>query len=184
MAPKDDLELKAMLFASADYREGPTAIRYPRGNAFLADPNEARKPIEIGKAEVLKEATGDRKVALIGYGTMTKVLETISKDLAEQGIQCTLINARFCKPLDEELFEKVLRTHSICLTAEENALQGGFGSAVLEFASDKGLLDNTKILRCGIEDKFIEHGTPAELHKICKLDAASILEKLTREINS
>ncbi|MCL4128336.1 UNVERIFIED_CONTAM: hypothetical protein GTU68_021159 [Idotea baltica] len=181
MAPKDDLELKAMLFASAEYREGPTAIRYPRGNAFLADPIEERSPIEIGKAEVIQEASGENKIALIGYGTMTKVLEAVSEKLEKDGIHCTLINARFCKPLDEELFEKVLSSHAICLTAEENALQGGFGSAVLEFAADKGLLTKTKLLRCGIEDTFIEHGTPEELHKICKLDAESIYEKLQRE---
>ena len=98
--------------------------------------------------------------------------------LAKHGIFCTVVNPRFAKPLDEELLKRVIGSHRLAVTIEDHALQGGFGSAVLEFASDARLLTHTSLLRIGIPDEFIQHGSPEELYDLCGLTPQAICDRV------
>jgi 1-deoxy-D-xylulose-5-phosphate synthase len=150
-APKDENELRSLLRTAIDYKKGPIAIRYPRGSGVGVPINGRPKKIKIGKAEVLERGE-DGNIFAIG-SMVYPSLET-SSILKAEGINFGVINARFVKPLDEELLKQI--ADKPILTVEENTLTGGFGTGVLEFVSSKGL--NTPILRLGLPDKFIEHG--------------------------
>lgn len=169
MAPKDENELTRMLKTAIE-SGAPMSIRYPRGAGYDVPLDEEIAPLQIGKAEILCEG-GDITIIAIG-STVYPSLEAASK-LKECGINAQVINARFVKPLDEELILSQVSKTGQVLTVEENSLQGGFGSAVLELLYDKGL-QNIKIHRLGIPDQFIEHGSQAQLRKDLGIDAAGI----------
>lgn len=177
MAPKNEAELRDMMLTAAHYTEGPIAIRYPRGSGVGVDISAAPKLLEIGKGEILRESL-TKEVLLIAYGQSVSQCMKAAKELETQGIDCTVINARFVKPIDEELFYREIKSHTFALSVEDHALQGGFGSAILEFMADTGLCLETPLVRLGIRDEFIQHGTQDELYELCGYDVAAIVEKV------
>jgi 1-deoxy-D-xylulose-5-phosphate synthase len=161
MAPRDEAMLTRMLRTALTYDDGPIALRYPRGEGVGVPLPRAITPIRIGTGEVLRE--GDGKVAIAGYGSgVQKALEAADL-LAEGGIEVTVADARFAKPLDTRLFEELAAEHELLVTVEEGVLQGGFGSAVLETLSEAGL-PVPRMLRVGLPDRYVTHGKPALLH--------------------
>jgi 1-deoxy-D-xylulose-5-phosphate synthase len=173
MAPKDESELRDMLYTSVMHKEGPVAIRYPRGSAAGVQMKEHFDLIEIGKSELLKSGTD---AAVVALGNMVSPAAGAVEMLSESGINCELINARFAKPLDYEMLDNLAQRFSKVITVEENNLPGGFGSAVLEYFSEKNY--KTELLRIGIPDKFVDHGTQEELHHILKIDAEGITGRI------
>lgn len=181
MAPKDENELRNMLFTATQYKRGPIAMRYPRGNALGVEIGEFEK-IEIGKGEIVKEG---KDIAILAIGNMVHNSENAAELLKEKGIDAEVINIRFVKPLDRELLFYIFSKFEKIITIEDNTIVGGFGSAVTEFAAQYKLKND--ILIHGVPDRFIEHGKPEELHEELKLDAKGIAdivsEFLFKEIN-
>lgn len=175
MAPKDENELRRMLKTAINFG-GPISLRYPRGAGFGVPLEREINELPIGSGERL--AAG-RDVAIIAIGsTVYPALEAAAL-LENEGIMATVVNARFVKPLDRELILSVAKECGILVTVEENALQGGFGSTVLELLSDEKIV-GLKLKRLGIPDRFIEHGTQAELRKLLGLDAAGIVKSVKK----
>jgi 1-deoxy-D-xylulose-5-phosphate synthase len=179
MAPKDEAELRNMVYTAVEHCEGPVAVRYPRGSALGVKLEAGFSRIEIGKAEKLTEG---EDIAILAVGSMVNYAEKAVPILKENGISSELINMRFIKPLDKQMLGEIATSHNIIVTIEENNLPGGFGSAVLEYFNDKNYKNN--ILRIGIPDKFIDHGTQSELHKQISIDPAGIVSKITTFFNS
>jgi 1-deoxy-D-xylulose-5-phosphate synthase len=179
MAPKDEAELRDMILTAIEH-PGPAAIRYPRGSGLGVDISVPPKKIEIGKGEVLR--TG-KDAAILAYGSMVAPAAEAGETLASEGIQATVVNARFVKPLDEELIEHLAREHRIIVTVEEAYLAGGFGSAVMELLEDKGLLENTSIVRMGVPDEIVPHGDPKELLAGYGLDVIGICDEVKRGLD-
>jgi 1-deoxy-D-xylulose-5-phosphate synthase len=174
MAPKDENELRTMLKTAVNSRI-PISIRYPRGAGFGVSLDKDIKLLQIGIGEKL---TAGKDVAIIAIGsTVFPSLEAAAM-LEKQGVKATVVNARFVKPLDTELILSVAKECGALVTVEENALQGGFGSAVLELLSDEKIA-GLKVKRIGIPDRFIEHGTQAELRKMLGLDADGIARSVS-----
>mgnify|MGYP001570471312 FL=1 len=167
-APKDEEELRQLLYSSVNYNH-PSAIRYPRGTCEGVDITAPLTMIPPGEAEVLKEGSD---VVLIALGTMVRPAMEAAMKLEETGIKAGVINARFVKPLDEKRIVEAASRATAIVTLEENALQGGFGSAVLELLEERGIRSPVK--RIGVADVFIEHGGQAELRAQIGLDAAGI----------
>ena len=176
--PKDEEELRHML-ATAINMDSPTAIRYPRGAGTGAELTAEFHMIPIGKAEVISD---DGDIALLAVGTMVEQARAAAELLKADGIDSSVINMRFVKPLDTEIISKLANKKRLLVTLEENALIGGFGSAVAEFLADNDLLKNTSLLRLGIPDKFIEQGTKAELLEVCGLTPQQIKEKIEERL--
>ncbi len=171
MAPKDENELQHMI-RTALYSERPTALRYPRGVGYGVTMDTCPRTLEIGKGELLVEG---EDIVIVAIGTTVYPALEGANLLRERGIRASVINARFVKPLDRDLIiGEVLRTGSL-VSVEENALQGGFGSAILELLEQEGIT-GFKVKRLGIPDRFIEHGSQAQLRKDLGLDAAGIAD--------
>ncbi|MCK8825440.1 1-deoxy-D-xylulose-5-phosphate synthase [Fuchsiella alkaliacetigena] len=174
MAPKDENELRRMLKTAVNYPL-PAALRYPRGSALGVELDEEITELEIGKAEVLREGSD---LAILAIGTMViPALEAAEKLAEEHQLEVTVINSRFVKPLDEELILGLAEETGVLLTIEENALQGGFGSAVLELLTEHSL-NQVQIDRIGLPDKFIEHGKQEFLRSKYGLDEAGIIDRV------
>ncbi|WP_457756186.1 1-deoxy-D-xylulose-5-phosphate synthase [Thermodesulfatator indicus] len=172
MAPKDENELQHMLYTAVKC-QGPVAVRYPRGAGEGASLDWELKEIPIGKGEILREG---EDILLVAIGNMVYPALKAADLLAKEGLSATVINARFVKPLDEDLItEWALRTGRV-VTIEENTLLGGFGSAVMELFQQKGLRFPVK--RIGLPDKFIEHGAPALLREKYGLTPEKIAEEV------
>ena len=176
--PKDEEELRHML-ATAINMDSPTAIRYPRGAGTGVELTDEFHMLPIGKAEVISD---DGDIALLAVGTMVEQARAAAELLKADGIDSSVINMRFVKPLDTEIISKLANEKRLLVTLEENALIGGFGSAVAEFLADNDLLKNTSLLRLGIPDKFIEQGTKAELLEVCGLTPRQIKEKIEERL--
>ena len=174
MAPKDEAELRNMLYTAVEHCEGPVAVRYPRGSALGVNIEDGFSKIEIGRGEKLSEG---EDLAILAVGSMVNYAEKASDILKEAGINCELINMRFIKPLDTNLLDDIAARHDRIVTLEENNLPGGFGSSVLEYFSDNNY--KNEILRIGIPDKFIDHGTQTQLHKQIEIDPDGIVERIT-----
>lgn len=170
MAPKDEGEMRDMMLTAIEH-DGPAAVRYPRGNGFGVDIARDPEIIEIGKAEVVCEG---EDVAIIAYGSMVQPAVDAAKMLEKEGIDATVVNARFVKPLDEELIISIAEENRLIVTVEEAYLAGGFGSAVLELLESEGLQDTIKIVRMGVPDKIVTHGDPKLLLAKFGLDADGI----------
>ncbi|MFZ1321349.1 MAG: 1-deoxy-D-xylulose-5-phosphate synthase [Ignavibacteria bacterium] len=170
MSPKDENELRNMLYTATKYKRGPVAIRYPRGNALGVKKGEFEL-MEIGKGEIVKKG---KDVAILAIGNMVKNSLDSEKYLEEYGINAEIINARFVKPLDRELMYDVFKRFDKIITIEDNTIVGGFGSAVAEFAAENNL--KSDILIHGIPDRFIDHAKPEELHEDLRIDAKGIAE--------
>jgi 1-deoxy-D-xylulose-5-phosphate synthase len=183
MAPRDEAMLVHMLRTALVHDDGPVALRYPRGAAIgVPMPVDADvRPIAIGTGEILREGS---RVALIGYGTgVDKSLEAADL-LAERGLDVTVADARFAKPLDQALLAQLAADHELLVTVEEGVLPGGFGSGVLEALSDGGALGSTQVLRVGLPDRFVTHGKPALLHREVGFTGKAIAERITAAIGS
>ncbi|OHB98928.1 MAG: 1-deoxy-D-xylulose-5-phosphate synthase [Planctomycetes bacterium RIFCSPLOWO2_12_38_17] len=172
MAPKDGNELRSMLKTALD-SDKPVAIRYPKEDIPDEKLNTQYKTFEIGKAEVLRQGADG---VLLAYGAMVYRCLDAAEKLTKKGIDVTVVNARYAKPLDKELILKLVRNYKLIITVEDHALMGGFGSAVLELVSDERE-DASKIVRMGIPDHFIEHGTRNQTLKNLGLDADGIADK-------
>lgn len=179
MAPKDEAELRDMMLTAIDH-PGPAAIRYPRGNGFGVDISAAPKKMEIGKAEVLSE--GD-DVVIIAYGAMVYPAVEAANNLAKDGIDATVINARFVKPLDDELILSMAKRSGLIVTVEDAYLAAGFGSAVLEMLEENDISDKIKVVRMGVPDEIVTHGDPKLLMAHYGLDANGIYGKVVETLH-
>ena len=178
MAPRDEAMLTRMLRTALTYDAGPIALRYPRGEGVGVPLPRAVKPIAIGRGEVLRE--GDR-VALVGYGSgVQKALEAADL-LSEGGLDVTVADARFAKPLDENLLSSLAAEHDLLVTVEEGVLAGGFGSAVWECLNDAGG-HVPRILRIGLPDRYVAHGKPALLHAEVGFTGRAIAQRIEAAI--
>jgi 1-deoxy-D-xylulose-5-phosphate synthase len=169
MAPQDENELQHMIKTSVEY-QGPTAVRYPRGAGCGVPMDQELKSLEIGKAELLLDGND---VVIIAIGNMVHPALDAAKRLAADGISAAVVNARFVKPLDAEMVLRMARKAGRVVTVEEHALQGGFGSAVLE-CLDAGAMNSVKTLRIGLPDMYIEHGPQKTLRQKYGLDSEGI----------
>lgn len=175
MAPKDKKEFKSMIKFAATL-ESPVAIRYPRGTCFDLS-EEKCKAIEMAKSEIINDG---EDLAIIALGKMMEVSYDLVNELKKKGINITLINARFAKPLDEKLFLEVANSHKTIITVEDNAIIGGFGSYVNNLiVKDR---NKCKVINVGIPDEFIEHGNVDILYKQLKMDKESIKSLVLKNI--
>lgn len=177
MAPKDEEELRHML-ATAIAIEGPAAVRYPRGAGLGVPLTDSLETLPVGKAEVLQE---EGTIAFLAVGTMVEKAKEAAAILKEEGIEAAVVNMRFIKPLDTELLGEMARTKKLLITAEENVLAGGFGSAVAEYLADHGI--EVPLLRFGIPDRFIEQGTRRELLSLCGLQPDEMAERIRERLS-
>jgi 1-deoxy-D-xylulose-5-phosphate synthase len=178
MAPRDEAMLVHMLRTALAHDDGPIAFRYPRGAAEGAPMPDEPKEIEIGTGEFL--LPGER-VALLGYGYGVQVALQAAEILRDRGLEPTVADGRFAKPLDGELTEKLAADHELLVTVEENVLAGGFGSAVLEhvedaFAERGG--ERARVLRIGLPDRYVTHGKPALLREEVGLTGEGVAERV------
>ncbi len=173
MAPKDENELQHMIKTAVEH-PGPTAVRYPRGTGYGVPMDQELKTLQIGKGELLKDGSD---AAIIAIGNLVLPSLEAARRLANEGISVAVLNARFVKPLDENLIIRTAKSTGKVVTVEEHALLGGFGSAVLECLESVGIT-GIKSLRIGLPDSYIEHGTQATLRKKYGLDADGIYGKV------
>ena len=179
MAPRDEAMLVHMLHTAITYDGGPVALRYPRGEGVGVPLPDEPSVIPIGRGEILREASGSSgapRVALLGYGVGVSKALAAADLLASAGLPVTVADARFAKPLDAGLVAQLAAEHELLVTVEEGVLMGGFGSAVLETLSDAGLAG--RILRVGLPDRFVTHGSPALLHGEVEFTAERIAERV------
>jgi len=170
MAPKDETELRHMLKTAVECGR-PVSVRYPRGAGYGTDLTGEMESLYIGKGEILREG---KDITIIAIGSTVYPAIDAAVALSGKGIDAEVINARFVKPLDEELILASIKKTGKIITVEENALQGGFGSAILELLEEKGLLTEVKVKRLGIPDRWIEHGPQDVLKKEIGIDAEGI----------
>jgi 1-deoxy-D-xylulose-5-phosphate synthase len=183
MAPKDENELRHMLY-TAIYMDGPVSLRYPRGKGIGAPIDAELHTLEVGKAELLSPATLElaeqQDCAILAYGSTVAQAEQAAQELAAEGISVAVVNARWAKPLDEELIIRLAKGTRRLVTIEDHVIAGGFGSAVLELLESRGLR-NIDVRLIGCPDKLVEHGAPSilkELHGI----SSSHLKEVVRDM--
>lgn len=177
MQPRNESEFVDMLHFMAQHDDGPTAIRYPRGPIAGTPIASERKPIEIGKAEVVADGAD---VALLGLGTMFEVAEQTKKLLEEKGYSVALINPRFIKPLDARVIEEYARKCRVVCTFEDHVLHNGFGAGVIEHLHDAGI--HTPVERIGWPDEFVEHGKPDILRSLHHLTPEAAVAKVVKHL--
>ena len=181
MAASDEAELIRMINTSVDINDKPSAFRYPRGNGVGVNLPSIDEKIEIGKGRIIKEG---KKAAILNFGARLNECLIAKDSLSKKGINITLVDARFAKPLDENLIWQIATDHEVLITIEEGSI-GGFGSHVGQFLSDKSLLDNNLKYRSLIlPDRFIDHDKPDLMYKYAGLDANSIEVKILDTLNS
>jgi 1-deoxy-D-xylulose-5-phosphate synthase len=169
-APMNETELRNLMYtAQLDTTTHPFVIRYPRGEGMMSEWRTPFAEVQIGKGRKLKDG---RDVAILSFGHPGNFATAAIRELRTEGVDPAHYDLRFVKPLDEELLHEVFSKYNKIITVEDGAIQGGFGSAILEFMAAHNYSAQVKIL--GIPDEIIEHGTPKDLHKECGFDAASI----------
>ncbi len=174
MSPKNRWEMADMVRFAVDFPY-PVALRYPRGAAYEGM-RQFRAPIEYGKSELLFR---EKEIAILFVGHMSELAESVRQRLKENGVSCSLINARFVKPLDTEMLDDLLKDHSLFVTIEENVLTGGYGEQVLRYVSGKE--KSVRVLNFGISDDYVEHGNVEVLRKEVGLDCDSISVRVEKE---
>jgi 1-deoxy-D-xylulose-5-phosphate synthase len=180
MAPKDEAELQQMIVTGIEYTDGPIAMRYPRGSGYgVPLMEEGWEPLPIGKGEIL--CNGD-DLLILGYGSMVYSAMQVAEILSEHGIESTVINARFVKPLDTELILPLAKRIGKVVTLEEGCVIGGFGSAVAEALMDNNILVPLK--RFGIPDLLVDHATPEESKVDLGLTSSQISEQIREALFS
>jgi 1-deoxy-D-xylulose-5-phosphate synthase len=170
MAPKDESELRDMLYTAIEYKRGPIALRYPRGNGVGVPLKQGFDLIPIGKGEIIRTGT---HVAILAIGAMVQSALKAAALLEEEGISAEVVNMRFVKPIDSDLIEELARRFNCFVTVEDNTIKGGFGSAVAECLASKQITD-VRLKIHGIPDRFIDHGTPDELYREVGIDPQGI----------
>ncbi len=181
MAASDEAELVRMINTSIDINDKPSAFRYPRGNGIGINLPSIEEKIIIGKGRVIKEG---KKIAIVNFGARLKEVLISAEILNKKGINPTIIDARFVKPLDENLLWQVANDHEVLITIEEGSI-GGFGSHVSNFLSEKKLLDsNIKFRNIIFPDKFIDQDKPENMYKSAGMDSENIAERVLEIINS
>lgn len=173
MAPKNKWELSDMMKFAIDFN-GPIAIRYPRGEAY-SGLEDHRSQVIYGKSEVIYE---EEDIALLCVGSMIPVGEKIHEVITTSGGKCTLVNARFVKPIDEEAILQLCKNHSVLVTMEENVSSGGFGQKVLEYISNFDAERKISVITIAIPDEYVEHGNVEVLKREVGLDYQSIIDKI------
>ena len=171
MAPKNKYELADMMQFAVNF-DTPIAVRYPRGTAYDGC-KEDRAPIKFGKSEVI--AVG-QSIALFALGSMVETAEKVAKMLKEDGIEATVINARFAAPFDKEMVTSLEKTHKLLVTMEENVTSGGFGEHVSSYVSEQDLDLRVQII--AIPDAYVEHGNVEQLKEDIGIDAHSVYNKV------
>ena len=181
MAASDEAELVKMINTSVEINDRPSAFRYPRGNGTGIELPNIKEVLEIGKARIIKEG---KKVALLSFGTRLEECKKASEKLYSKGIECTIVDARFAKPLDEKLIMELATNHEVLITIEEGSI-GGFGSHVMQMFSDRGVFDTGLKFRSMIlPDIFIDQDTPEKMYETAGLDYLSIINKVEETLNS
>ncbi len=181
MAASDEAELVKMINTSVDINDRPCAFRYPRGTGLGLELPSIDEKIEIGKGKIVLEG---KKLAILSFGTRLNECLIAAENLKKKGINITIVDARFAKPLDENLIWQIATDHEALITIEEGSI-GGFGSHVSNFLSEKNLLDKGLKFRTMIfPDIFIDQDKPELMYKIAGLDAQSIHEKVLDLLNS
>ncbi len=181
MAASDEAELVKMINTSVEINDRPSAFRYPRGNGVGVELPSIKETLEIGKARIIKEG---KKVALINFGARLQECKKAAEKLSLKKIECSIIDARFAKPLDERLIMEAASNHEVMITIEEGSV-GGFGSHVMQLLSDRGVFDRGLKFRSMIlPDIFIDQDTPEKMYEIAGLDSLSIINKVEETLNS
>lgn len=176
MAPKNKWELSDMIKYAVAFG-GPIAIRYPRGEAY-DELREFRAPIEFGKGEWIYK---EKDIVLVALGSMVKTAVTVRENLKFMGYNCSIINARFAKPVDKEIIEEATKDHNLVVTLEENVASGGFGEKVFDVLYDIGF--KGKSLKVCIPDEYVEHGNVDILKKEIGIDAGTIIDRILEKID-
>jgi 1-deoxy-D-xylulose-5-phosphate synthase len=180
MAPRDEAMLVHMLRTALLHDEGPVALRYPRGAAEGVPMPEAAEPIDIGRGELLLPG---EKVALLGYGYGVQVALRAAEELRARGIEPTVADARFAKPLDAELVDSLAADHELVVTLEENVLPGGFGAAVLDRVEDSFAgKARGRVVRIGLPDRFVTHGKPDLLRAEVGFTGEAVASRVLSEL--
>jgi 1-deoxy-D-xylulose-5-phosphate synthase len=177
MSPKDENELRHMLYTAIEYGDGPIAVRYPRDYGYGVALDDRLRLLEIGKGEVLVEGG---EVGIVAIGSMVMPALGAARLLEESDIKATVVNARFLKPLDTDLIAGVAKSVDLLVSVEENSVKGGFGSAVAQCVSEAGILTPLKLI--GIPDEFVEHAPRGDLLKGLGLSAEGIAESVRRAL--
>ena len=181
MAASDEAELVKMINTSVEINDRPSAFRYPRGNGVGVELPSIKEVLEIGKARIIKEG---KKVALLNFGTRLEECKKASDKLSSKGLECTIIDARFAKPLDERLIMELATNHEVLITIEEGSI-GGFGSHVMQLLSERGVFDTGLKFRSMIlPDIFIDQDTPEKMYQTAGLDSLAIVNKVEETLNS
>jgi 1-deoxy-D-xylulose-5-phosphate synthase len=179
MAAADEAELVHMTYTAALHDSGPIALRYPRGNGTGVALPEVPMQLEIGKGRIVREG---KKVAILSLGTRLGEALKAADALDAKGLSTTVADLRFAKPLDEALIRKLLTTHEVAITIEENAV-GGLGAHVLTFASDSGLIDaGLKLRTLRLPDIFQDHDKPEIQYAEAGLDADAIIDQVLKAL--
>jgi 1-deoxy-D-xylulose-5-phosphate synthase len=179
MAPRNENELRHMIKTAVDYTDGPVAVRYPRGAGVGCDCSEPLRSLPIGRSEVVRNG---ESVALVAVGSMVYPTLAAADLLMNDGIEATVVNARFVKPLDEKLLLDLARSHQAVITVEENVVRGGFGSAVLEVLSAHDLPTTVRTL--GVPDQFFEQASQSRLRELAGLSARQIADEARRVLKT
>ncbi|MFM9127616.1 MAG: 1-deoxy-D-xylulose-5-phosphate synthase [Solirubrobacterales bacterium] len=179
MAPRDEAMLVNMLHTAIAWEEGPVGLRYPRGEGMGVELPAAPLLLERGTGEILREG---KRAALLGYGLGVAKATEAAEILAEAGLEVTVADARFAKPLDAALLGQLAAEHELLVTIEDGALQGGLGSAVLEHFNDSGL-QPPRILRIGLPDSYVTHGKPALLHEEVGLTGGQVAQRIASALD-
>tara|TARA_X000001036_G_scaffold232524_1_gene217224 strand:+ start:30 stop:1949 length:1920 start_codon:yes stop_codon:yes gene_type:complete len=181
MAASDEAELVKMINTSININDRPSAFRYPRGNGVGIELPSIKETLEIGKGRIIKEG---KKAAILSFGARLEECRRASEKLFNKGIDCSIIDARFAKPLDEKLIMEVATNHEVLITIEEGSI-GGFGSHVMQFLSDRGVFDRGLKFRSMIlPDIFIDQDAPEKMYEAAGLDSTSIANKIEDTLNS
>ncbi|HOP04296.1 MAG TPA: 1-deoxy-D-xylulose-5-phosphate synthase [Tenuifilaceae bacterium] len=168
-SPMNEEELRNMMYTAQQQDMGTWSIRYPRGNGVMTNWKKPFRTLEVGKGRQLRDGTD---IAILTLGPLGNIAAKAIEKLAEEGISVAHYDMRFVKPIDEQLLAQIGKRFKHIITIEDGCLQGGFGSAILEWLNDNGL--STQVIRLGIPDRFIDHGTQAELYRECGIDAEGI----------
>ena len=178
-APMDEQELRNLMYTAQLPNKGPFSIRYPRGNGVTLDWKGKFSEIEIGKARLIKDG---EDIAILSIGNTGNFVVQSQSNFQKKGLNIAHYDMRFVKPLDQNTLHKVFQKFANIITIEDGALHGGFGSAILEFMSDNNY--KSKIIRLGIPDRFINHGTQDELYRECYYDSIALVETVYKLVNN
>lgn len=180
-SPLNEEELRNMMYTAQLDNKGATVIRYPRGKGVMLDWEKPLQEIQVGKGEKLIDG---KDIALVSIGPIGNTLVNISEKLkTENKISAAVYNMRYLKPIDEELLHEIFKNYKYIFTFEDGVIQGGLGTAVIEFANDNKY-HKSNIVRFGIDDVFVEHGTVKELYKEAGLDTENIVRRILQEYNN